>query len=68
MTHNRCQNSGARIARQYRLCLPCRQRGVRVPKEEDEPTAEELDKIEAEQRANLPEWWPFEVPHGEGDE
>lgn len=31
-------------------------------------TMEELDKLVEEQYRNLPDWWPDEIPFGEGDE
>jgi hypothetical protein len=61
-----CRHCKKRAAgRSRRLCNPCRKdpvalalfpakhRGGPAP----EPTMEELDRIEAEQRKKLPKWW-----------
>lgn len=59
----RCQ-CGAKITNHVERCMRCRQ----AHRRDREPTMEELDALEAEQRKNPPGWWKDEVPHGEGDE
>ena len=47
-------------------CERCREaiiKNMTAPLNPPEPTEEELDKIIAEQRKNLPKWWKGENPN-----